>query len=75
MKLTGIMCQKLIDTIEHLCRHRVDSPGRIRELNGCNNCGIIQKTEYLGKTTKRDPCDDCIDNGTYVKSNGVWKRA
>ncbi|KAB8213468.1 hypothetical protein BDV33DRAFT_60612 [Aspergillus novoparasiticus] len=68
------MCQKLIETIEHLCRHRVDSPGRIRELNGCNNCGVIQKTEHLGKTTKRDPCPDCIASGTYVKSNGVWKR-
>ncbi|KAL4935471.1 hypothetical protein BDV06DRAFT_217403 [Aspergillus oleicola] len=68
------MCQKLIETIEHLCRHRVDSPGRLRELDGCNNCGIVKKTEHLGKTTKRDPCPDCIANGTYVKIDGSWKK-
>jgi hypothetical protein len=46
------MCQKLVETIEYLCRHRDDSPRRIRELDGCGNCGIIQKTEHLGNTTK-----------------------
>jgi hypothetical protein len=47
----------------------------VRELDGCNNCGIIQKTEHLGKTTKRDPCPDCIANGVWVKTNGKWEKA
>lgn len=68
------MCQQLIETTEHRCGHRIDAPGRVMELNNCNSCGIIQKTEHLGKTTKRDPCSDCIANGIWVKRNGKWER-
>jgi hypothetical protein len=75
VNIRNIMCQKLIETTEHLCRDRIDSPGRILELDGCKNCGIIQKTQYLGKSTKRDPCPDCIAKGTWVKIDGKWKKA
>ena len=66
------MCQRLISTIEHRCGHRIDSPGSVIELNGCNNCGNVQSTRHLGKTTKRDPCPDCIANGVWVKTDGKW---
>ncbi|KAL4888231.1 hypothetical protein BDV59DRAFT_147349 [Aspergillus ambiguus] len=69
------MCQKLIDTIEYLCRHRDDSPGTIIELDGCKRCGIVKKEKHMGKTTKRDPCADCIAKGLWVKKNGKWEKA
>ncbi|KAJ5883187.1 uncharacterized protein N7473_010073 [Penicillium subrubescens] len=68
------MCQQLVETIEHLCHHRVDCPGTIREWKGCNNCGIIKEKAHLGKLTKRYPCPDCIANGVWVKKNGKWDK-
>ena len=69
------MCQRLIETTEHRCGHRIDSTGSIMEFNGCNNCGIIQKTHQMGKTTKRDPCPDCITSDVWVKMNEKWEKA
>lgn len=48
------MCQQLIEKIKHRCGCGIDAPGRIMEYNGCNNCGVIQKTQYLGQTTKEN---------------------
>ncbi|KAJ5597781.1 hypothetical protein N7537_007865 [Penicillium hordei] len=69
------MCQRLIETVEHRCGCRIDSPGSVIELNGCNNCGIIKRTQQMGKMTKRDPCPDSIANGFWVKRNGKWEKA
>lgn len=41
------MCQRLVETVEHKCRHRIDSSGTVRELDGCNNCGIITTLAYV----------------------------
>ncbi|EZF25681.1 hypothetical protein H112_01997 [Trichophyton rubrum D6] len=49
------MCQRLIETIEYECRHRIDSVGSVLEYQGCTKCGIIKKTVYMGKMVKRAP--------------------
>ena len=62
------MCIEIISTTEHRCGHRIDQAGSLIAQLGCGNCGKINKTEYLGRTTKKIPCDDCIANGEWVKN-------
>ncbi|RAL06390.1 uncharacterized protein BO80DRAFT_420686 [Aspergillus ibericus CBS 121593] len=69
------MCQQLIHTTRHMCGHKIDSPGTIMELDRCNNCGNIVRTQHLGVSTKRVPCSDCKANGAYVQRGGKWERA
>lgn len=66
------MCQELIAQRKHVCRDVVDEPAVVLEWNGCGNCGQIVKTQYLGGTTLRTPCDDCQDSGAWVLYGGVW---
>jgi hypothetical protein len=68
------MCEQLIETIKHRCGCRIDSRGTVKELDGCNKCGIIKKNAYLAQLTKRYPCPDCIANGVWVKKNGKWEK-
>lgn len=69
------MCQRLMTRIVHRCQHVIDSPGDVVEYNNCGKCGNIVKTSYLGQTTRRDPCLDCISRGVWVQVNGTWQKA
>ena len=31
------------------------------------------KVEYGGKSIKRNPCADCIDNGTWIEAPGTGR--
>lgn len=47
-----------------------------KEYENCGNCGTVRHTSYLGQTTKKDPCADCVDNGLWFKNeDGAWKKA
>ncbi|EER37832.1 predicted protein [Histoplasma capsulatum H143] len=74
LKIENNMCQRLMTRIVHRCHHVIDSLGDIVEYQDCGNCGTVVKTSYLGQTTKRDPCPDCIARGAWVKVQGQWQR-
>lgn len=65
----------MVSKLMHRCRHVVETPGDLVELDGCGNCGVVQKTNWCGQTTKRDPCPDCIANGVWIKVEGKWEKA
>lgn len=70
------MCKELVPRTTFLCGHTLDELAFLVEWEDCDNCGEVKAgPEYLGQTTKRDPCDDCKDNGTWVLENGAWKKA
>ena len=50
--------------------HVVDQLGTLYEYENCGNCGTVQHSAYLGQTTKKGPCEDCIENGIWVKEGG-----
>jgi len=72
----SIMCQQLIHKTSFRCGHDLDAPARTVPYQGCGGCGIVRKVEHLGKTTKREPCDDCIADGVWVKNaQNKWTKA
>lgn len=71
------MCKSVIPEVKYTCGHRDrDAPETLIPWNGCGGCGVKKAgPEYLGATTKRVPCDDCIADGKYVKdAAGKWTR-
>lgn len=58
------------------CSH--PGPELPTELRSCNKnpceTGGVPKRVYLGSTRKREPCDDCIANGTWYKVPGSINR-
>lgn len=72
-----IMCKELISSTKFLCQHVLDQPSTLIEWEDCGSCGEKKAgPEYLGQTTKREPCEDCKENGAYVKDeSGKWVEA
>lgn len=73
----GTMCRESFSPTSFLCGHPEDGPTQITQLDGCGGCGIVKTTTpvQLGKTTRRHPCDDCVAQKTWVKTNNVWSLA
>ncbi|WEW60032.1 hypothetical protein PRK78_005515 [Emydomyces testavorans] len=69
------MCQLLMETIIYLCGCKLDKMGSKVAYENCGNCGIVVHTEHLGKSCKRDPCEDCIAARKWIKVNGKWQPA
>jgi len=61
------MCEELIPRTKHRCGHVVDQSGTRKEYENCGDCGTVKHTLYLGQTTKKDPCADCVENELWVK--------
>jgi len=71
------MCKELIPSTKFLCEHVLDEPAFLIEWEGCGECGEVKAgPESLGQTTKREPCDDCKDDGRWVQDDsGRWEKA
>jgi len=65
------MCEELIPRTKHRYGYVVDQTRTCKEYENCGNCGIVKHTSYLGQTTKKDPCTDCVENGLWVKVEGA----
>ena len=72
--LVPTMCKEMIATTRFLCKHVLDQPSILIEWEDCGSCGEKKAgPEYFGQTTKREPCEDCKENGTYVRTeSGGW---
>jgi hypothetical protein len=72
------MCKELIPQIKFACSHVLDKPADLVEWEGCGGCGIKRAgPEYLGGTTKREPCEDRKQPGRGWVQNeqtGRWSR-
>jgi hypothetical protein len=69
------MCQELLSTITYTCGHKVEETLTKMPYQNCGGCGQVQKTERLGKSTKKTPCPDYIAGKKYVEVNGKWEKA
>lgn len=70
------MFQLLIHRRRYRCGDFSDEPGVLVELNGCNNCGQQQGQSFLGQTTLKDPCPDCVESRRWYKNKeGKWMKA
>jgi hypothetical protein len=71
------MCKAIIPNIKYICGDKLkDAPVTLIPWDGCGGCGV-QKAgpEHLAQTTKRVPCEDCIQNGSWKKDpTGKWVR-
>jgi len=66
------MYREIKHTAQYASKHPCDEPTSLVELNGCGNRGEVKETSEIGMRTKREPCEDCKDNGASVK-NSEWK--
>jgi hypothetical protein len=69
------MCQELLSTVTYTCGHKVEEAPTKMPYQNCGGCGQVQKTERLGKSTKKTPCPDCIEGKKYMEVNGKWEKA
>jgi len=71
------MCKQLVPQTRYLCDHVLDQPAFLIEWEDCGSCGEMKAgPEYLGQTTKREPCEDCKSDGTWVQTeSGKWQEA
>jgi hypothetical protein len=54
------MCKELVPRITYICGDTLDEPAFLIEWEDCGNCGQMKAgPDYLGQTTKREPCPDC----------------
>lgn len=67
------MCHKWIESTLHVCLHKIDYV-TVLDLDGCNDCGVIQKTTHLRTGVKDYPCDACILSGAWVRRNLKWEK-
>lgn len=56
----------------HRCGHLGDEPPMVIPYRGCGQCGNIQYTSHLGRTTLKSPCDGCVQSGAWVRYDGQW---
>jgi hypothetical protein len=73
------MCKQLMDNVKLLCGHKVDSIGALHRCNEAklankDHCDPVKRV-WLGQTSRRYPCDDCITNGLYIKRGTKWEKA
>jgi hypothetical protein len=71
------MCKQLVPSIKFVCHHELDAPAFLVTWDECGDCGEIKAgPEYLGQSTKTEPCDDCKEDGTYTQdASGRWVKA
>ncbi|KAK2469516.1 hypothetical protein H9L39_18787 [Fusarium oxysporum f. sp. albedinis] len=70
------MCKEIIAKTKFICGDGLDQPGFKVPWENCGGCGQVRSTEYLGQTTKKEPCDDCKDNKKWIQnSSGVWVKS
>ena len=73
--LTYTMCNHLIPNVEYRCGHPHHDgplgnpmPCHVAEATNLPTFCPDPKVEYGGKSIKRNPCADCIDNGTWIEA-------
>ncbi|KND90372.1 Serine/threonine-protein kinase Sgk1 [Tolypocladium ophioglossoides CBS 100239] len=72
---TDSMCKELVPSTKFRCKHVLDQPSYLIEWDDCKNCGEIKAgPDFLGRTTKRDPCEDCKENGTWKQDEVLLHR-
>lgn len=65
------MCQQLMTRVKMLCGHEIENPGI--KIPCSEGCGVYKPNWSAGSATKKDPCDDYIDERKWVKDeNGKW---
>lgn len=68
------MCQQLIAKTKMVCGHHIESEGA--KIPCKDKCGDYKLNHSAGMTTKREPCDDCIETGVWLKNaDGKWAKA
>lgn len=69
------MCKEIIQDRRYMCRHRiVDEPSVVLPWDGCGGCGEIKTTQKQGRSTLRELCENCKEDGSWELLNGLWMR-
>lgn len=70
------MCSYNDAPVIMICGH--PGPERPIKIKPCNKhpceTGGTPKANRLGSTKKREPCDDCIANGSWIKVAGSFNQ-
>lgn len=72
------MCWNDIAPVHMVCGHpgpERRQPVRLCNQNPCKTNGVVTDN-YLASCRKREPCDDCIADGSWIKVPGnlnQWK--